>query len=224
MNAFNLKKIKKNTLGEKLKTRRIENSWSLRLVSQRINIPVRYLEYLENDNWKKLPGKIYIKNFLKKYTNELGLNFKLAYQQYQKEISSNFLKKKKINFNFKKIKNNFLNFVTPQKIKIFFIFLIILGFFCYLYFKINEYVKPPELLIISPVENISTEKNIMEISGKSEAEAILSINGQEIAVSENGDFSLDVKLRPGLNRFKIISQRKHSRQSVKEVIIYKNNK
>ncbi|MCD4704898.1 helix-turn-helix domain-containing protein [bacterium] len=222
MNSFRSKKIKKYTLGEKLKESREKKSWSLGFIAKRTSIPLKYLDALENGEWHNLPGNVYLKNFLKKYSTELGLNFKLCYQQYQRESSlKTKIKIKKNKFQFKNIRDKFFDFITPRKLRIFLIIIIFIVFAYFLYFEISEYIRAPKLIITYPEQNISTEENLIKIQGSTEPEAFLFVNDQEVGVSESGDFFIDVKLKLGLNKFRIISQRKHSQKNLQEVIIYK---
>ncbi len=43
------------------------------------------------------------------------------------------------------------------------------------------------------------------------------INSENIPVEEDGHFDFDVKLKYGLNRFYLTSQRKHGRQTKKKL-------
>jgi len=62
---------------------------------------------------------------------------------------------------------------------------------------------------------------MIRIEGQTEPESILSINNEDISVNEEGNFYLDVKLKYGLNKFEIISQREHSQKNKAELIIFK---
>jgi len=225
MNSFKIRQIRQTNLGAKLAECREEKNLSLEDVYRICNIPVKYLKFLEEERWNDLPGEIYLKNFLKKYCSILNLNFKLCFQQYQIQITTNSNHiKSKIESNSRKQKINFnslLEFINPQRFKIIVIVIVLIIFLGYLYFKISNYVSPPDLIITYPQGNFETTDNIITISGQTEIEAMVSINSENIPVEENGNFSGDVKLKYGLNRFVVTSQRKHGQPNEQEIIILK---
>ena len=151
------------------------------------------------------------------------MNFKLCFKQYKKQVASdnNHLKVKTENKKQKQKISSLLKFITPQRFKIILIVIVLIIFLGYIYFKIDDYVSPPELIITYPYENLETTENIITITGRTEVEAMVFINSENISVEENGNFNVDVKLKYGLNRFYITSQRKHGRQNEQEVIILK---
>jgi cytoskeletal protein RodZ len=219
MNSFRIKKIRQSNLGARLKECREEKELKLEDIYQTCNIPVKYLKALEEERWNDLPGEIYLKNFLEKYCNILGLNFKLCFKQYQKQAltKGKHLKKKKPKQKF----SSLLSFINPKRFKVIMIILILIIFLGYLYFKINNYVSPPELVVNYPYENFETIENIVTISGQTETEAMVYINSEIVSVEEDGKFHVDVKLKYGLNRFSLTSQRKHGRKNEQEIIILK---
>lgn len=238
MNNFRVKKIRKSALGQKLIDCREEKNLTLDDVYKICKIPIKYLNALEQEKWDDLPGEIYLKNFLHKYCNLLGLNFRLCFRQYkkqtqlkdkilhekQKHTPSVSTSSKRVNLVQRKQKNKFntlLEFITPKRFKIVLISIVLVIFLGYIYYKVDNYLSPPDLVIIYPEENFTTDKNIITISGKTEPEAMVFINKEKISVKENGDFDIDVKLKYGLNRFEIITQREHGRQQKEEVIIFK---
>ena len=66
---------------------------------------------------------------------------------------------------------------------------------------------PPALVILfPPVLDYQTNQSQLKIEGRTEAGATVSINGSSVLVEDNGYFSLDVTLNPGLNTFQVIAQ------------------
>ena len=91
------------------------------MFANHININKKYLEALENDDWKKLPGEIYAKNFLKKYCNFLKLNPKSLNIDWQKIPC---FKNKDYTDDFKKKTRRTDFFNLPKFLKIFILILI----------------------------------------------------------------------------------------------------
>ncbi len=224
MYVFRIKKIRQSNLGAKLVDCRQEKKLSLRDVYNISSIPIKYLKALEEERWQDLPGEIYLKNFLKKYCNVLDINFGICFKQYKKQklkVVNQLQDKTKSQNKVKKHLKRYLEFITPTRFRNTIVALILLVLLSYIYFKINDYVRPPELVIDYPQKNLETSANVITIQGHTEDEVMVSINNENIPVEENGNFKIEVKLKYGLNRFEIVSSRKHSRQNKKEIVIFK---
>lgn len=66
--------IESMTLGQTFRKRREEKGLSLKVISQQTKIHIGLLEYLEADQYEKLPSKTYIRGFVKSTSKILGLN------------------------------------------------------------------------------------------------------------------------------------------------------
>lgn len=94
------------TLGQKLSEQRRKLKKSLKEVETDLRIRVKYLEALENDDFKQIPGEAYIKAILRSYSAYLGLDFEKLLNEYlslfsqgEEELSSaneSILKRKAI--------------------------------------------------------------------------------------------------------------------------------
>jgi len=72
-------------LGALLKTARQEKGLSLDDVQEQTKIRKRYLEALEEGDYKVLPGKFYIRAFIKNYADCVGLDAEEVLRHYQVE-------------------------------------------------------------------------------------------------------------------------------------------
>lgn len=75
------------TLGEKLRQAREERGFTLSEVSEQTRISSLYLESIENDDYRILPGGIFNKGFVKSYAKFVGLNEQEALLDYSQIIS-----------------------------------------------------------------------------------------------------------------------------------------
>lgn len=76
------------TLGEKLRQAREERGISITEVAEQTRISPHYLEFIENDDYRTLPGGIFNKGFVKSYAKYVGIDEQEALQDYSKLISS----------------------------------------------------------------------------------------------------------------------------------------
>jgi cytoskeleton protein RodZ len=76
------------TLGEKLRQAREERGISISEVAEQTRISPHYLELIENDDYRTLPGGIFNKGFVKSYAKYVGIDEVEALQDYSRLISS----------------------------------------------------------------------------------------------------------------------------------------
>jgi len=75
------------TLGEKLRQAREENGLTLGDVADQTRISSLYLEAIENDDYKILPGGIFNKGFIKSYAKFVGISEQEALMDYQAQLA-----------------------------------------------------------------------------------------------------------------------------------------
>ena len=76
------------TLGEKLRQAREERGISISEVSEQTRISTQYLQSMENDDYKPLPGGIFNKGFLKSYARYVGYDEHEALQEYSQMVAT----------------------------------------------------------------------------------------------------------------------------------------
>lgn len=62
------------SIGETLRQERFRKGFDLEQVSRETKISTRFLEYIENEQWDKLPGGVFTKNFVRQYARALKLD------------------------------------------------------------------------------------------------------------------------------------------------------
>src|SRR5438045_1412032 len=70
------------TLGEKLRQAREERGISISEVAEQTRISPHYLDSIENDDYRTLPGGIFNKGFVKSYAKYVGIEEQEALQDY----------------------------------------------------------------------------------------------------------------------------------------------
>jgi cytoskeletal protein RodZ len=75
------------TLGEKLRAAREARGISVSEVAEQTRIAPMYIECIENDNYKPLPGGIFNKGFVKSYARFIGLDEQDALQDYSRLLA-----------------------------------------------------------------------------------------------------------------------------------------
>src|SRR6185369_11249664 len=75
------------TLGEKLRQAREERGISISEVAEQTRISPHYIDSIENDDYRTLPGGIFNKGFVKSYAKYVGVDEQEALQDYSRLIS-----------------------------------------------------------------------------------------------------------------------------------------
>ena len=74
------------TIGEQLRLARQERGVPLREISEQTRISVHYLEAIEANDYKRLPGGIFNRSFIKAYARYIGYDEKQAIEGYSRYI------------------------------------------------------------------------------------------------------------------------------------------
>ncbi|HKR61264.1 MAG TPA: helix-turn-helix domain-containing protein [Pyrinomonadaceae bacterium] len=75
------------TIGEQLRLAREERGIPLREISDETRISIRYLEAIESDDFKRLPGGIFNRSFVKAYARCIGYDEKKAVEAYSRSLA-----------------------------------------------------------------------------------------------------------------------------------------
>lgn len=213
---FTRKKIDSLTLGEKMKRIRSERRLSLHEISKGTKIQSKYLEYLEEGLYEKLPADVYVRGFLKSYADYVGINDKALIKLFEREsgVRRNIKKIESREEVIKPLKiTNWL--LTPRIIAGFLAAILVFFGFFYLYREVDKFTSTPKLIIVYPADGETIEGRVVSIKGFTEADSRIFINNQAVAVDENGGFQEDINLQPGLNSIVVRSVNKFDKESTR---------
>lgn len=227
MKNFFSKNIKgSETLGDKLRQLREEEGASLADVSQATKIRLEYLSYLEQGQYEKLPGEVYIRNFLKQYAGALRIDPEKVLALYEKEQTVyRQVKPPK----FKEAGPHGIDqpklIFSPSLVKKSLIVLAVAVLVFYLAIEVHGIISPPGLTVESPPDNLVTNQRTVVVSGQVEGESKVYINGQEVLGNPEGMFEETLDLQSGVNVITITAKKKHSKESriLRKIMVEKND-
>lgn len=227
MNGFIKKSVGTLTLGEKLKKLRSERRVSLNDVSKFTKVQVKYLENLEEGRYEDLPADVYIKGFLKSYSDYFGLNEKVLIRLFEKErgIKNNLAKNGKEKEEKKNVGPISVSFIslTPKKTALGLILILALAVIFFIYKELGSFASVPELVVLSPENNSQIEGNSVTVSGVTEKDARLFINGQPILVNDEGKFLENLTLQFGANTINIKSMNRFNKEAQEILTVNSKN-
>lgn len=213
-NGFIKKSVESGTVGNMLKKMRESSGKNLEDISEATKIQEKYLKWLEEDNYKRLPARVYVEGFLKSYVKFLNEDSKEIIKMFRKEeeIRNNIESKNEQFSPIKPLRNN-SPLITPKIIAITIACLLIFSSGFYLYSQANFIFSPPALDLYNPLRDIETNEKNMEVSGKTSAGSQIFINGQPIFTDETGNFKENIPLQEGMNTLNISSENRTGKKT-----------
>lgn len=200
--------VNENSLGEELRRLRTYKNIRIDDVAKKLNIRAEYLLAIEAEDFFSLPAGLYGKNFIKRYAKYLGVDSKFV-EKYLSETQTMIREENPFSQKILK-KRKFLIF--PRIIRNGLIALAVIICFLYLLFYFKKIILAPELVIIEPARNLMIKESHITITGKTEKEAEVKINGELVLNNNDGNFSQTVNLRKGINNLEITAKKKYSRE------------
>jgi transcriptional regulator with XRE-family HTH domain len=220
MIEVNKKKVGIKTLGERLREIREKAGVSIDEIAKVTKINKKYLKLIEADDYERLPSDVYVKGFLRGYSNFLGLESKDVLKIYKKErgIQANSKKPKIQDFKRKKVKAPIV--ILPFKVVVSILTgIFFIGIIWYFYIETGKFSEDPRLLISKPLSNVIVKDNFTEIIGVTDIGNQVVINGQQIFVDEKGGFREKISLKSGMNELVIKSVNKFNKEVEKKIRI-----
>ena len=190
---FKRQSISHSELGSYLKKLREEKNDSLEVAARSTGISLKYLKALETEDFEKLPGLIYAKNFLKNYLIFLGGDIEKGMDMLNSAKAAADSKNKKNKSIAPKV------IFTPRRIELGIVLLIILGVFGYFFYEARFLSAPPKLEIFYPSDNEQTVARTISVDGRAGSEAKVFVNQEPVFISADGTFKETVDLQKGLN-------------------------
>lgn len=102
-------------LGDLLRETREQKKLSLEDVEQGTNIRKLYIKAIEDGNYEKLPGEVFLKGFIKTYGKFLGLNSLELIEQYKKEKNASTISEEVVSTN--QVQEQPISPAQPKKVE-----------------------------------------------------------------------------------------------------------
>lgn len=185
------------TVGEILSQRRKEIGLTLDQVEKETKIRQKYLEAIEKDLFSQIQESTTVKGFVRNYAQFLGLSAENVLAVFRRDFCENE-KGQIIPRGMVKPLNEKTFYWTPKYTVIGVIGLLFFGF---IFFFVKQYLNfssAPFLQITSPVENQVFKENVL-VTGKTDKDATVKIDGSLITITEEGNFRENIVLPRGEN-------------------------
>lgn len=207
------------TLGQWLRKERVARHWSLANVSHNIQVSPAFLEALENDEYRLFPAKVYALGFLRKLLklyapdkpDALMDAFQTAWAaQMSEDQPAHFSEKNHYSWQF-----------GPRHIALGAAGIFLLAFILFLGTRLSRFVSSPELTLEKPPEAFILAEPVVDVSGRTEKESRLTVNGRELKIDERGFFDEPIELLAGRNTLEFVAENRFGKTSkvVRNVLV-----
>lgn len=218
---FVTKTIKPNlTIGQRLKRSREQKGITIEQAEAETLVRAKYLIALEQDNWRVIPGQVYLQGYLRRYGDYLGFDGNGLVKKFIGEFSNWSNNKTNLEKTPQKIKSAFA--ITPKLIAGVLVTIIVLTMTGYIGYQIHQVTASPSLVIIAPGQEVVVSSDQLEIIGKTSAGAVVFINSQNVSQDLDGNFKQEIGLQDGLNTIEIVAKSRFNRQTSKIIKVLKS--
>lgn len=207
------------TVGEVLKDERKRKFYTLEEIEKATKIRKELIEALEAGEYDKLPPPTFVQGFIKNYGKFLSLNPEKLLAIFRREFSDKKYPPRILeSFQNPLDQNKFR--VTQGKFLGSLVLVMVIIFFGYLWFEYRFLVAAPYLEVSQPQDQQIVHSSPIQVVGKSDPEAKVSINNQEIQVDFSGKFSQEVNLVEGSNTISIAATSKGGKLTKLDRIVF----
>jgi cytoskeleton protein RodZ len=200
------------TVGQILKKNRQEKGVSLAEIEKATKIRLGNLRALEEDEYEKLPSLTSARGFIKNYAEFLGLSSTSLLAIFRRDFTQDKRGRVIPQIALKPLDKPFLSW-SPRLT----IILLAAGFFSlffgYLLYQYFSLINPPRLTLTAPLPEEQVTGETIEVVGKTSADAVVTVNGQIVNLSEEGEFRYQLKLASGRNTIVVEAVNKQGKKS-----------
>lgn len=192
------------TVGGILREEREKKRLTIPAVESATRIRGKFLRAIESDDYSSLPSLTYAKGFVKNYAEYLGLDSATVLAFFRRQTAdvnrSSLLPKGMAD-----PLNTPVFRLTPGRFVAMLIIGLIVIFLLYFGLQFRRLGQPPTLDITAPKnESIVTERKV-DVMGKTDNDATVTINGTTTLVRGDGRFFDQVTLEPGVNSITVVA-------------------
>lgn len=203
--------------GEKLQQIRVEKGFSLEDVAKATKIKSQFLSYIEEGNYQKLPSASYAYGFVRNYARFLGLPDEEILALFRREFDED--KAYRVLPKSLEEREEFPIVKFKAKRTIFLGIIIFLFLIGYLIFQYRDAFLNPPLEISSPQNMSTVNSSQVTVSGKTEPNATVYVEKNEVSIDENGNFQKVIDVFPGVTTITVKVINKFSRETDKTIQI-----
>lgn len=190
------------TVGSLLRETRLQKGYTLEQVEATTKIRVKFLTAIEADDVNRLPTPPITRGFVHNYAEFLGLDSRVVLailRRQTREVPKASLLPKGM----AEPLNRSVFQLTPGRFLAMLLTVLVVIFLFYFGIQYRQIREPPPLLVDSPKDQLITSERRVDVIGKTDADATVTINGVSVLVRSDGRFFDTMALDGGVNKITI---------------------
>jgi cytoskeletal protein RodZ len=207
--GFRTRKVKvEQSLGDRLKRARTRKKITVAEVEEQTKIRAKFILALESDSWDQIPSEVYGRGYLEAYADYLQLPVDEMMKQYHLSRATYWRKNGKEVVDLAPVSrmktNRFV--VTPKLFTATFVVCAVLIFIGVIGYQITRFTAAPFLELATPAQAREVGTSQLELftetfngNGRTTVGATVTVNGQPVAVMQDGAFTYQVPVQKGVN-------------------------
>lgn len=205
-------------IGVKFKESRSKKGLSLEEVSDATKIRKEFLEAIESSDFKKLPSSAYAIGFVRNYARFLGLDEKQSIAFFKREFDADKVFEVLPKFSAG-------SEISLKKLRVgrnpLILFSIIIFLLVFILFQYKDALLDPSIDLKSPKEEQTISSLEMEVSGKADANSVVFIENQEVALDSSGNFKKSITVFPGKSTLsvKVVNRFGRAKEIVRKISV-----
>lgn len=190
-----------NTAGQILNQARLSRKLEIADVVKATKIRTEFISALERDDYLKLPNSTVTRGFIRNYSELLGLNAENVLAVFRRDFIENKEGQIVPRGMVHPVSRGFI--WTPKATIIAATAIIFVLFGSYLFYQYRLLSGPPSLTLSEPAGDGEVSETNLVVSGKTDPEATISVNGQKVILEKGGKFFFRIPLQSGLNTISV---------------------
>ena len=200
------------TVGQILQAARNGQKIDLKDVARITKIRSNFLAAIEADDYAQLPSGTVAKGFIRNYSEFLGLHPESVQAVFRRDFAENDQGQIVPRGLSQPVSE--VSVWTPRTTLIAGITLVFTVFVGYFFFQYLNLTGPPSLKIFQPSDKTEITDQTVEVSGATDPEATISVNGQLVALEKGGRFSFRLPITDGENKISVTATSKYGKTSI----------
>ena len=179
---------KMKTIGKLIKEARLKRHYSWDRLENETKIRKEFINSIEKESWEKLPDYPVVVGFVKNIASILKINRGRALALLRRDYPPKTLKINPKPDLFEKFT------LSPKLAFILGVVMVAIAILGYLGFQYVTFTSPPRLEVDKPQEGQTFNESEIQVSGKTDPEATVKINNQQVLIKEDGSFEAKIEI------------------------------
>lgn len=196
----------RQTIGQMLRKRREELGMSIEDVAREIQLSKEYVKAFEEDRLSAFSARVYARGFFKKILSALSVDgAEEMINEFESEWDVQMARRER---EARPIPENRIRepWITPARLWIAAIIILFAVFIFFFGSRLGNFLQSPAFSLEAPEKESVVISPTVLVSGTSEKESIVTVNGRELALNSEGRFHEFIELTSGLNVLKFIAE------------------